>query len=114
MITEEWGVVDGLINCAGIYKTTDPISDPLSKWRRPFDTMFDGAVLLTRLAVSLMNDGGRIVHITSIHGEHAEKGNSAYAMAKAALNQYCRALAVELSTRNILVNAIAPGSWQQQ
>ncbi len=39
----------------------------------------------------------------------AEKGASSYAMAKAAIDQYCRALALELAERNILVNAIAPG-----
>jgi len=56
-----------------------------------------------------MADGGRIVHVTSIHGSHAEDGSSAYAMAKAAIDQYCRALAVDLAPRGILVNAIAPG-----
>ena len=71
--------------------------------------MFDGAVRMTRLAVPLMTNGGRIIHITSIHGQRAEAGSSAYAMAKAALNQFCRNLALELAPRGILVNAIAPG-----
>jgi NAD(P)-dependent dehydrogenase (short-subunit alcohol dehydrogenase family) len=71
--------------------------------------MVFGGVQLTRLAVPLMSDGGRIIHVTSIHGERAEVGASSYSMAKAALNQYCRALAVELADRNILVNAVAPG-----
>jgi 3-oxoacyl-[acyl-carrier protein] reductase len=71
--------------------------------------MFEGGVRMTRLVVPLMPDGGRIIHVTSIHGERAEIGATAYAMAKAALNQYCRGLAVELAARNILVNAIAPG-----
>src|SRR5262249_3182613 len=57
----------------------------------------------------LMSNGGRIIHITSIHGERAEPNTSAYAMAKAALNQFCRGLAVELAPRGILANAIAPG-----
>jgi len=56
-----------------------------------------------------MQEGGRIVHITSIHGERVEPGFSSYAVAKAALNQYCLALALELAPRGILVNAIAPG-----
>jgi 3-oxoacyl-[acyl-carrier protein] reductase len=56
-----------------------------------------------------MSNGGRIIHITSIHGERAEPNTSAYAMAKAALNQFCRGLAVELAPRGILANAIAPG-----
>jgi 3-oxoacyl-[acyl-carrier protein] reductase len=56
-----------------------------------------------------MPEDGRIIHITSIHGERAEAKSSSYAMAKAALNQFCRVLAVELAPRGILVNAIAPG-----
>lgn len=49
------------------------------------------------------------MHITSIDGQRAERMASAYAMAKAAIDQYCRSLAVELADRDILVNAIAPG-----
>src|SRR5260221_8674474 len=71
--------------------------------------MFEGGVSTTRACVPLMPDGGRIIHVTSIHGERAEAGSSAYAMAKAALNQFCRALALELAPRGILVNGIAPG-----
>jgi NAD(P)-dependent dehydrogenase (short-subunit alcohol dehydrogenase family) len=101
--------LDALVNCAGVYLGADPIVAPVAEWRRPLDIMVDGAVYLTRVAVPLMVNGGRIIHITSIHGERAEAGGSAYAMAKAALNQYCRALALELAPRGILVNAIAPG-----
>ena len=103
------GRLDALVNCAGVYIGGDPISTPIDDWRKPFDIMVNGAVLLTRAAVPLMTEGGRIVHVTSIHGDRAELGSSAYAMAKAALNQYCRALALDLAPQNILVNAIAPG-----
>ena len=108
-VRDSWGRVDVLVNCAGVGFPADAITSPLEEWRKPFDIMFNGAVRLTRLAVPLMPEGGRIIHITSIHGERAEKGSSAYAMAKAALNQLCRNLALELAPRNILVNAIAPG-----
>lgn len=108
-IQANWGRLDALVNCAGLYLGSDPIDAPVAEWRRPFDVMVDGAIYLTRAAVPLMTAGGRIVHITSIHGERVEVGGSAYAMAKAALNQYCRALALELAPRGILVNAIAPG-----
>lgn len=106
---EAWGRVDVLVNCAGISLPADVLGAPLADWRRPFDTMVNGAVNFTRLAAALMPDGGRIIHVTSIHAERAEAGASAYAMAKAALNQYCRGLALELAPRGILVNAIAPG-----
>jgi 3-oxoacyl-[acyl-carrier protein] reductase len=56
-----------------------------------------------------MTSGGRIIHVTSIHGDRAEKNASAYAMAKAAINSFCRGLALELADAGILVNAIAPG-----
>jgi 3-oxoacyl-[acyl-carrier protein] reductase len=108
-VMDNWGSVDCLVNCAGVSLTAPAIEAPIEEWRRAFDIMINGAVYLTRALVPLMSDGGRVIHITSIHGERAEAGSSSYAMAKAALNQYCRALAVELAPRGILVNAIAPG-----
>lgn len=109
MLRERWGKVEVLVNCAGVFGAADVIDSPLEEWRKPFDTMVDGGVGMTRMVVPLMPAGGRIIHITSIHGERAEARSSAYAMAKAALNQFCRGLAVELAPRGILVNAIAPG-----
>jgi len=109
ILRERWGRLDALVNCAGVFMAGDPIAAPLADWRKPLDIMLDGAVLMTRVAVPLMADGGRIVHVTSIHGDRVERGGSAYAMAKAAINQYCRSLALDLADRGILVNAIAPG-----
>jgi 3-oxoacyl-[acyl-carrier protein] reductase len=109
LLRGRWGRVDGLVNCAGMFQGADAIESSMVEWRTPFDIMFDGGVRITRAVAPLMSSGGRIVHITSIHGERAEANASAYAMAKAALNQFCRVLAVELAPRGILVNAIAPG-----
>ena len=108
-VTGRWGHLGVLINCAGVFMSGDPVDDPLDRWRRPLDIMLDGAVLTTRAVVPLMTDGGRVIHVTSIHGDRVERGGSAYAMAKAAINQYCRSLALELADRGILVNAVAPG-----
>lgn len=108
-VKKQWGRLDVLANIAGIYIPAHSIDSPLEEWLRSFTVMVDGAVYLTRMAVPLMDNGGRIIHCTSIHGERAEVGSSGYAMAKAAINQYCRGLALELAPRNILVNAIAPG-----
>ncbi len=109
MVRERWGKVDVLVNCAGVFAAADVVDSPLDEWRKPFDIMVEGGVRMTRMVAPLMPAGGRIIHITSIHGERAEVGASAYAMAKAALNQFCRGLAIELAPRGILVNAIAPG-----
>ena len=109
LIAAKWQQVDALVNNAGVFIAGDILATPLDEWRLPFDTMLNGAILMTRLAASFMPDGGRIVHVTSIHGERVENRAGAYAMAKAAINQYTRALALELAPRRILVNAIAPG-----
>jgi len=109
IIQSEWGKIDALVNCAGVFMAADAVNSPLEEWRKPFDIMVNGAIFLSRAAADVMKNGGRIIHVTSIHGERVENQASAYAMAKAAINQYCRGLALELASRNILVNAIAPG-----
>jgi 3-oxoacyl-[acyl-carrier protein] reductase len=107
-IERRWGRLDALVNSAGFYCPTHTIDTPMERWREQFDVMVNGAVFLSRLAAPLMREGGRIIHITSIQCLGAFPNASSYAMAKAAINQYVRALAVELAPR-ILVNAIAPG-----
>ena len=107
----EWNIerVDALVNCAGVIGA-DPIADsPMEQWRIPLDTILNGAILMTRTVVPFMKNGGRIVHVTSIHAFRAEKLSSAYATAKAAVGQYCRSAALELADRGILVNSVAPG-----
>lgn len=109
LIKGEWGTLTALVNCAGVYMSADAVHSPLEEWYRPMNIMMDGTVNVTRIAVPLIGSNGRIIHITSIHSRRAEKNSSAYAMAKAAIAQYCRGLSVELADKNILVNSIAPG-----
>ncbi len=101
--------LDALVNCAAVIGAEPIVDSPLEQWRKPLDAILNGAILMSRAAVSRMPSGGRIVHVTSIHGERAELLSSAYATAKAAVNQYVRGLALELADRGILVNAVAPG-----
>lgn len=109
LVQSAWGGLEALVNNAGVFMAADAVGSPLETWRKPFDIMVDGAVSMSRLAAGLMTGPGRIVHVTSIHGERVEARASAYAMAKAAINHYCRGLALELAPREILVNAVAPG-----
>jgi 3-oxoacyl-[acyl-carrier protein] reductase len=103
-----WGEVHALVHSAAVFQRTHCLDTPLAEWRAYFLSLVEGALNATRLAVPLMRQGGRVIFISSIHGARAEAGSSAYSAAKAALNQLCRALAVELAP-HILVNAIAPG-----
>ena len=107
----EWKIesVDALVNCAGVIGSDPIVDSPMEQWRIPLDTILNGAILMTRTAVPFMKNGGRIVHVTSIHAFRAEKLSSAYAAAKAAVGQYCRSAALELADRGILVNSVAPG-----
>ena len=109
LISENWGSLDVMVNCAGVFGKSDPIQMDIERWRMVFDTMVNGCVMISRLAAKFMHKGGRMIHVSSIHAFRAEHSSSSYAMAKSAINQYCRAMAVELAGRNILVNAIAPG-----
>ncbi len=109
LIRENWGTLDALVNCAGVSGKTDPIKMDIEEWRVLFDIMISGCIMISKLAAQFMNNGGRMIHITSIHGTRAERFASGYSMAKSAINQYCRSMAIELADRNILVNAIAPG-----
>ncbi len=101
--------IDALVNSAAIIGS-EPLDAPdLEQWRIPLDTILNGAINMTRVAAELMPEGGRIVHVTSIHAFRAEKNSGAYGAAKAAVTQYCRSAALEFADRNILVNAVAPG-----
>jgi NAD(P)-dependent dehydrogenase (short-subunit alcohol dehydrogenase family) len=109
LIRTKWGILDTLVNCAGVYEQTHSVNTALNAWHKVFDIMVNGALLTTSMASQVMSEGGSIVHITSIHGTRAERESSSYASAKSAINQYCRSAALELADRNIRVNAIAPG-----
>lgn len=109
LLRSEWGHLDAVINSAGISYSVPANGEELDKLTGGFHIMTSGAILASRLAVRMMPEGGRIVHLTSIHAERAEPGAAGYSMAKAAISQYVRVLAMEFAPRNILVNAIAPG-----
>jgi 3-oxoacyl-[acyl-carrier protein] reductase len=109
LVEERFGHFDVLVNSVGISDGMPLIGSDFDKWNYSLQVMMYGAVKVCRALVPFMNDGGRIIHITSIHYERVESGSSAYGMSKAAITQLTRSLAIELAARNILANAIAPG-----
>lgn len=108
-VTEKFGGFDALVNSVGISQNHAAIDSDFSAWDNSLQVMMYGSVKTCRILVPFINDGGRIIHVTSIHYQRVANGSSAYGMAKAAITQFTRSLAVELAPRNILANTIAPG-----
>jgi 3-oxoacyl-[acyl-carrier protein] reductase len=113
-LLERHGRLDILVNNAGI--TEDNLILRMSKdaWDRVLATNLTGVFLLTQAAVKAMvrSRYGRIVNITSVVGLMGNAGQANYAAAKAGLVGLTKSLARELGSRNITVNAVAPGFIQ--
>jgi NAD(P)-dependent dehydrogenase (short-subunit alcohol dehydrogenase family) len=110
-IEREHGPIDALVNVAGIYEHIDPANFSLDAYRRVLAVDLDAPIVLGAVAGELMASRGfgRIVNVTSIHGEFGERGGLAYDAAKGGLNQATRTLALEFAERGVLCNAVAPG-----
>ncbi|MCS7060648.1 MAG: SDR family oxidoreductase [Anaerolineae bacterium] len=107
-----FGGIDVLVNNAAIFYPADFVDSPYDEWRRVLDVNLDSAIHCSRAAAKVMiaqGRGGRIVNVSSIHSYRAERGASHYDLAKGAMDQLTRALALELGPHNILVNSLAPG-----
>jgi NAD(P)-dependent dehydrogenase (short-subunit alcohol dehydrogenase family) len=106
-----WGRLDILVNCAGVLGPSAPVEAyPLDAWRRILATNLDGVFLCCRAALPhmLAAGWGRIVNLASIAGKEGNPNAAAYAASKGGVIAFTKALAKEVATRGILVNAVAP------
>jgi 3-oxoacyl-[acyl-carrier protein] reductase len=110
-LVAEAGDVDILVNNAGL--TRDGVIARMSDddWRTVIDTNLGGVFATCRAAARGMmkRRSGAIVNLSSIVGVHGNPGQTNYAASKAGIIGFTKALARELATRNVRVNAIAPG-----
>jgi 3-oxoacyl-[acyl-carrier protein] reductase len=110
-VEKEWGRIDILVNNAGIIKDDLFVRMDKEAWQSVLDTNLGGVFNFTRaVAYPMMKQRhGRVINVSSIAAEHVNPGQVNYAASKGAINAFTRALAVELASRNVTVNAVAPG-----
>jgi 3-oxoacyl-[acyl-carrier protein] reductase len=103
-----------LVNNAGITKDNIALRMKGDEWQDVINTNLNSVYHVAKGCLRGMTKArwGRIINISSVVGSMGNPGQSNYAAAKAGMEGYSRALAAELGSRNITVNAIAPGFIQ--
>lgn len=111
-VLADWGRVDILVNNAGVIRDGLFVRMDPENWKTVLDTNLDGTFYFCRAVaeqMALKQRSGRIINVSSVAAEHVNAGQANYAASKGAVNAFTRALAVELGSRNVTVNAVAPG-----
>jgi len=108
---EKFGKLDILVNNAAITRDGLAVRMKAEDWDAVLRTNLTGAHYCAQQAMSVMMRAryGRIINVTSVVAETGNPGQVNYVAAKAGLIGLTRALAVEVASRNITVNAVAPG-----
>jgi 3-oxoacyl-[acyl-carrier protein] reductase len=103
--------LDILVNNAGVAKDTLLLRMKVEEWDTVIDTNLKGVFLCSQEGIRLMlrQRYGRIINISSVVAHTGNAGQVNYVASKAGLEGFTRALALEVASRNVTVNAIAPG-----
>ncbi len=107
----EYGPIQVVINNAGIHSDAVMAGMEGEQWRRVIDVCLNGFFNVTQplLLPMIRTRWGRVVNISSVAGVMGNRGQANYAAAKSGLHGATKSLAIELASRGITVNAVAPG-----
>ena len=110
-VLDSWGSLDILVNNAGIIHDSLLMRMSEEVWDEVINTNLKGAYYCTKAALRSMvrSRWGRIINVVSVVGIEGNPGQSNYAASKGALIAFSRSIAKEVASRNITVNAVAPG-----
>ena len=110
-ITEEFGPISVLVNNAGVTEDNLLMRMKPSQWEKTLNTNLAAVFALTKLCLKGMTKAryGRIINLSSVVGATGNAGQTNYAASKAGLIGFTKSLALEIASRGITVNAVAPG-----
>ena len=110
-ITDEFGPISVLVNNAGVTEDNLLMRMKPSQWERTLNTNLASVFALTKLCLKGMTKAryGRIINLSSVVGATGNAGQTNYAASKAGLIGITKSLALEIASRGITVNAVAPG-----
>lgn len=110
-VIDAWGTLDVLVNNAGITRDALLMRMKRTQWQEVVDVNLTGVYLCAQAAATVMmrRRKGRIINITSVSGIIGNVGQANYCAAKAGVIGLTKAMAREYGSRNINVNAVAPG-----
>ena len=108
---QAFGRVDVLVNNAGITRDNLLLRMSEEEWDEVIDTNLKGTYLVTKAVVRgmLRQRSGRIINVASVSGVIGNAGQANYSASKAGMIGFTRAIAREVASRGITVNAVAPG-----
>ena len=107
----EHGVIDVLVNNAGITRDRMFLKMTPEDWKAVIDTNLNAMFNVTKQVVPGMVDKGwgRIIQISSVNGEKGQSGQTNYSAAKAGMHGFTMALAQEMANKGVTVNTVSPG-----
>jgi 3-oxoacyl-[acyl-carrier protein] reductase len=113
-IVEEFGVIEILVNNAGITRDTLMMRMKLEQWEEVYQTNLRSIFLTSKACLRGMmkNKHGRIINISSVVGATGNPGQVNYASSKSGMFGFTKSLAREVANRGITVNCVAPGFIQ--
>ena len=110
-VKEEFGAPEILVNNAGITRDNILLRMKADEWNDVINTNLNSIYRMSKALVRGMTKSrwGRIINVSSVVASSGNMGQSNYAAAKAGIEGFSRALAIEIGSRNITVNSVAPG-----
>lgn len=110
-IIKQEGRIDILVNNAGVTKDNIILRMKEEEWDTVINTNLKGAFFFTKAVLKYMikQKSGKIINISSVVGSMGNPGQGNYCASKAGIEGFTRAIAREVASRGITVNAVAPG-----